>query len=1252
MKLHLPISLRAALLACLTALVSTPAWSAVEDGQEWNPADNCWVHNDITKLDTSKGTPTDGQLTMRPAGSEVTNNQREATVQEISLTANTNLSVLNNQYAADWYFTDLKVNSLTLDSGTATFTIGEGNTVTLGSVASGVTVSVAGSLGLDINYIDDIFGQITDSNGTLILSGNYDATQYSSEQSINLLGDGSSFSFGNIDWAATSIQTASGMHGTLVYENEQLMLNITRSHVMRVDTGAAPHALTSHTTTTYEGQAITPFKDADIDASKSWTMQLSGSIGLYNPISTNVLISTVDPGRGDQEMPTNLPGQNNFCITVGADGSLRLMGMNGRTATVFAGIDSDAGWESYSYDLTISYDSVNAALSCAGGTLTINGTTYTLEAGAPKGQFAFCICTTDTLDQLYTRLGGGSTVNVDLSGAAVSGINPYAWQLTNDATVDDLRNSVYTDDKGNYVPMSDTDTLHFMGGVLQATTSTTLQNPITAESGYAVRLAAAAGSTLTIVQGEAALNSANAEGLEVSGGGTIVLQGLKSSNPVNISIGAATELTLNGSAATITFDAAQNSFEADSALSRTDGGTLVFISSESDDEINPDLIRRLAGINGELSLAGQLQVESMEANHLTLQSGAGVATDQLIASEVTVNSDAILDVAKNTIKLTKLTNEGNVFVSESLQVSGTLSGSGTTSAASDDSSVNISGSTMTGLTLSSSGITASGMEGGSIQCGRDTTGDVQRLSSGSTTFRLGQVSGGSITSTGGHIIITDTQFDAASSISAAAEGMTLTRVSLAAGSTTTVGGGSFTLGDASTGLNNLTLSGEATETTLTLTGIEVNMRGAGAAESGTITLISGSDVTLAEGYSSSFTLNPAVFGELSVDAATGDLVLTLRKDEGLIADQLSDTPNRAATIKALTEQAPAAGGVMQELLDYVQDTGANSLARRRAILSAASGSSVTMLADSQRRGITNTMNSLRNRIIQMGNSPEHEGEVSYHSWIQAEGAYNNISDDGDAAGYSYSTHGGTVGTNIDSGNFSIGLAVTASYGELSGSGHDNAEGHNDAIYGSLFARYQHGNWIHMGIFSAGFNDMDLTRRVMGYEGEGESKGTSFTGYYEAGYAMVLDDDAEQILQPLFSLTLTSAHVDCHRESGSIGNAGLVRSDEDYFYGSVGIGARYQAVISRDINERLSFFELRAKAVQDFGDDTHEATVRFAGGNSPFTTRGAEVGSFGVQVGAGISLPVGMQTTMFMDVDADFRAKASSVNGSVGLRYEF
>ncbi|MGN0836488.1 MAG: autotransporter outer membrane beta-barrel domain-containing protein, partial [Akkermansia sp.] len=408
---------------------------------------------------------------------------------------------------------------------------------------------------------------------------------------------------------------------------------------------------------------------------------------------------------------------------------------------------------------------------------------------------------------------------------------------------------------------------------------------------------------------------------------------------------------------------------------------------------------------------------------------------------------------------------------------------------------------------------------------------------------------------------------------------------------------------------------------------------------------------------------PFVQASLAFDAGRGSISLTGQDRRTEIVQELSDAPNRTTVLSNMLAcyRDNTLSDEMQTLFNYagnINDPSVTMTDRKQA-LSAASGASLASLTDAQRRGVRDVQKNIRNRVVQMGGSDA--GSVMYdgwesaglQAWAQADGAYHSLSQKQDVAGYDYSVYGATVGANVDlTPHWVVGGAFSAAFGSLDGKGDDHLDADINSYYLNFFARYQKGHWTHMGIFTIGFDDIDTSRRVLNYSADGSTTGTSFSGYYELGYLIPLNEEGTQLIQPIVSLSLTAASVSSFAENGSIGNAGLKYDSQDLVYGNIGVGARYQAVIGSSADGRNSVLELRAQLNEHFGDKTDEAEVSFIGGGQKMRVKGTDSGSFGVQVGAGLSVPVAVSTTLFTDVDAEFVSDYTDVRVNLGLRYDF
>ena len=352
------------------------------------------------------------------------------------------------------------------------------------------------------------------------------------------------------------------------------------------------------------------------------------------------------------------------------------------------------------------------------------------------------------------------------------------------------------------------------------------------------------------------------------------------------------------------------------------------------------------------------------------------------------------------------------------------------------------------------------------------------------------------------------------------------------------------------------------------------------------------------------------------------------------------------------------GQVMNAISTMV--TGSNpDLAGASRALAAVAGSTVNALGTAQKDALRDQMGWIRNRTTLMGVNPAYVNEdlPYFHMWMEGTGSYAKLDTRGDESGYQLTTWGGTVGMDVDlSDHFTMGAAFTANYGDLTAGAADTADGHLDSYYANLFGRYQSKRWAHTFILTGGWNDAKLNRTVNYGEGsyntQGNTNGWGFGAMYELTYDVYLNEDRSSILQPLANVSVVTTRMDGYTETGA-GNAGLNVGKQEWTTGTVALGGRWMGLIGSNIFGREALAEFRVNAAQDMGDRRGETNVALLG-NPGFmqSVRGARVGTTALQIGAGLSVPVGTQGTVFVNGNADFRDGANSVNGSIGYRYDF
>ncbi len=328
-------------------------------------------------------------------------------------------------------------------------------------------------------------------------------------------------------------------------------------------------------------------------------------------------------------------------------------------------------------------------------------------------------------------------------------------------------------------------------------------------------------------------------------------------------------------------------------------------------------------------------------------------------------------------------------------------------------------------------------------------------------------------------------------------------------------------------------------------------------------------------------------------------------------------------------------------------------------MAAAAGSTVNALGTAQRDALRDQMGWIRNRTTLMGVNPAYVNDdlPRFHMWMEGTGSYAKLDTRGDESGYQLTTWGGTVGVDADlSDRLTAGAAFTAGYGDLTAGAADSADGHLDSYYASLFGRYQDRRWAHTLILTGGWNDAKLNRTVNYGEGsygtQGSTSGWGFGAMYELTCDIYLNENRSSVLQPLFNASVVTTRMDGYEETGA-GNAGLNVGRQDWTTGTLALGGRWMGLVGSNIFGREALAEIRVNAAQDLGDRRGETNVSLLG-NPGFaqSVRGAKMGTTALQLGAGLSVPVGTKGTIYVNGNADIRDGSSALNGSVGYRYDF
>lgn len=359
--------------------------------------------------------------------------------------------------------------------------------------------------------------------------------------------------------------------------------------------------------------------------------------------------------------------------------------------------------------------------------------------------------------------------------------------------------------------------------------------------------------------------------------------------------------------------------------------------------------------------------------------------------------------------------------------------------------------------------------------------------------------------------------------------------------------------------------------------------------------------------------------------------------------------------QASPEKYPDLSALLDELDNAVAY---NNPGAARSLAAAVTGSSAAALSAAVAGDMERQLRTLRNRVSTMGMCPDScKGSIpelpAFHAWVNAEGDHTRLHRSGDTPGYELSTWGGTVGLSVDTSPcLTTGLAFSYMHGDFEAKSVESADGNLDFYYINAFARYSTTHWLHSFVASFGIVDTELSRRLPQFGTEGKTDGMSFGFLYELAYQIPVNEQQDIILQPLVNVAFSHSSLEGYSETGS--DAGLRFGDSDVTAVTFGLGGRFVGSAGENLYNRKSRVEGRALLKLRAGDrDAAVSSSLLALPAAGAHVRSAELGVVGVELGAGISVPIGSDSgSLFFDASFEIYSDYSEVNGVIGYQIDF
>ena len=406
------------------------------------------------------------------------------------------------------------------------------------------------------------------------------------------------------------------------------------------------------------------------------------------------------------------------------------------------------------------------------------------------------------------------------------------------------------------------------------------------------------------------------------------------------------------------------------------------------------------------------------------------------------------------------------------------------------------------------------------------------------------------------------------------------------------------------------------------------------------------------------------YNDLKVEFRDNGVYLSGTAIHGNPLTQTANTVNSKAGATLLwgardVLQSESADPTLAGVMDYVMQNVNSAPAEVNHLMSAVVGSTVTALGAAQRDSMRRQLSRIRQHSNTLGLTPGYQYDEMpyYHTWIEGTGSYSHLRSDGDASGYEHEAWGGSFGIDADvTEHTSLGMSVTALYGNLDAEANDTATGHLDSYYLSGIMRTQVGRWGHTFIVAGGIDRAKLDRTVSypadTYATKGTTHGWSLGAVYEITYDIPIGEEQDSLIQPLVNLSYIRSSMKGYNESGPTA-MNLCVDDQVWDTATLGIGARWIGSLAETVLERRVQVELSAMVLQDMGDSQGSADISLqAAPGARQTIYGAEYGRTAVQAGVALRVPVSDQALFYLNTDAEFRQGNTSWQASVGVRYDF
>lgn len=253
-------------------------------------------------------------------------------------------------------------------------------------------------------------------------------------------------------------------------------------------------------------------------------------------------------------------------------------------------------------------------------------------------------------------------------------------------------------------------------------------------------------------------------------------------------------------------------------------------------------------------------------------------------------------------------------------------------------------------------------------------------------------------------------------------------------------------------------------------------------------------------------------------------------------------------------------------------------------------------------------------------------------------------------GYHRTEWGGLVGADTCVNQY-LRIGGDVAFGRARINPAQNWSMHQNSIYWDVYAQLRKGNWRSITALGMGIHSFDLKRGIGALSAKANSvKGYSLNFTEEVSYDWKVND--KTTIQPFAALDLNWNTIKSFTD-GDVGSMNMHVKRQRALAADLTVGGRYirDFALLRNVPDATWYFQ--AGVTVSMGKTDCDMDCNFVGApNTPFTIYAAKRDRVGLDLGAGITIPVTDRWAVFANGEAILRGDSHNINAQIGVQVAF